>query len=84
MGAKAALGGSAAALGDPWLVSKANVLALPVTAVLLYLLLLRFGLMGGAIASSASYFAELSLVDYGLRRKHSNSSANQFRFRSQT
>lgn len=35
MGAKGVLGGSAAALGDPWLVSNANVLALPVTALLL-------------------------------------------------
>ena len=39
-----------------WLLSKANVLALPVTAVLLYLLLPRFGLIGAAIASAAAYF----------------------------
>ena len=37
--------------------------------------------MGAAIASAAAYFAELSLVVYGLRRKHSISPANLFRFR---
>jgi O-antigen/teichoic acid export membrane protein len=52
MGAKGVLGGSAAALGHPRLVSKANVLALPVTGMLLCLPLPRFGLMGVAIAGA--------------------------------
>jgi O-antigen/teichoic acid export membrane protein len=58
-----------------------NIMLWRGVAVLLYLLLPRFGLMGAAIASAAAYFAELSLVVYGLRRKHSISPANLFRFR---
>ena len=53
-----------------------------VTAVLQYLLLPRFGLMGAAIASAAAYFAE-SLVVYGLRRKRSISPRTCFAFATQ-
>lgn len=81
LGAKLVLAGGADALGDPWLSSKANLFALAITVVLLYLLLPVLGITGAAIASAAAYFAELCLVVYGLRRNHAISPGSLFRFR---
>lgn len=53
-----------------WLLSKANVLALPVTAVLLYLLLLRFGFR---IADLKSFMTSPVV---GLRRNRLDYTAN--------
>jgi O-antigen/teichoic acid export membrane protein len=79
MGAKHVLSGGAVALGDPWLISKANVAALPVTVGLLLVLLPVWGPMGAALASSAAYSVELGVLIYGLRRRHAISTAGLFR-----
>ena len=70
MGAKGLLAGGAMALGDPWLTSKANLFALPVTLACLSLLLPILGLNGAAIASTLAYFTEFAVVLFGLRRRH--------------
>ena len=79
MGAKNVLSSGAMALGDPWLMSKANMVALPITVGLLFLLLPVWGLMGAALASAAAYLAELAVVIYGLNRRHSISAVGLFR-----
>jgi O-antigen/teichoic acid export membrane protein len=78
-GAEQVLGGGAAALGNPWLGSKANMTALVFTLLLLYTLLPRFGITGAAIATAAAYFVELSVVLYGLHRTHAISPLSLFR-----
>jgi len=78
-GATQVLGGGAAALGNPWLGSKANLSALVITLVLLYLLLPALGIVGAAIATAAAYFVELTVVIYGLHRTHSISPLSLFR-----
>jgi O-antigen/teichoic acid export membrane protein len=70
-----------AALGDPWLVSKASLIALPVTLLLLYLLLPSLGLIGAALASTAAYLAELVVVVFGCYRRHRISPRNLFQLR---
>jgi O-antigen/teichoic acid export membrane protein len=70
IGAKDVLAGGAQALGDPWLGSKAHVVAVVVTIGLLYLLLPRLGIMGAAIATAAAYGTQLAVVAYGLRQIH--------------
>jgi O-antigen/teichoic acid export membrane protein len=79
-GAEQVLGGGAGASGNPWLGSKASLVALLVTMGLLYALLRRIGIMGAAIATAAAYLAELTVVIYGLRRTHSISPGSLFRF----
>ncbi|MDX6404385.1 MAG: hypothetical protein QOH70_1840 [Blastocatellia bacterium] len=79
-GAEQVLGGGAGASGNPWLGSKASLVALVVTVGLLYALLRRIGIMGAAIATAAAYLAELTVVIYGLRRTHSISPGSLFRF----
>ncbi|MDX6528841.1 MAG: hypothetical protein QOH41_1131 [Blastocatellia bacterium] len=79
-GAEQVLGGGAGASGNPWLGSKASLVALLVTVGLLYALLRRIGIMGAAIATAAAYLAELTVVIYGLRRTHSISPGSLFRF----
>jgi O-antigen/teichoic acid export membrane protein len=79
MGAKNVLSSGALALGDPWLMSKANMIALPVTLGFLLVLLPVWGLTGAAAASAAAYLAELAVVIYGLKRRHSISAAGLFR-----
>ena len=81
MGARTVLTSGAAALGDPWLVSKASLIALPVTLVLLYLLLPPLGLIGAAVASTAAYFAELAVVVFDSYRRHGISPRNLFQLR---
>ncbi|HEV2914550.1 MAG TPA: oligosaccharide flippase family protein [Pyrinomonadaceae bacterium] len=72
IGAKDVLAGGAQALGNPWLGSRAELLSLIVTLVLLPTLLPRIGIMGGAIASVAAYGTQLVIVarsleiEYGL------------------
>ncbi|MEN3334578.1 MAG: hypothetical protein V7641_3943 [Blastocatellia bacterium] len=82
VGAKDVLGGGAQALGNPWLGSKAQVIALVVTVGLLYLLLPRFGIMGAAIATTAAYWTQLVVVAYGLRQTHGMSLSGLFRFKT--
>jgi O-antigen/teichoic acid export membrane protein len=81
-GAEQVLGGGAGASGNPWLGSKASLVALLVTMGLLYALLRKIGIMGAAIATAAAYLAELTVVIYGLRRTHSISPISLFRFNS--
>jgi O-antigen/teichoic acid export membrane protein len=82
LGAQVVLAGGAQALGNPWLGSKANVGALIVTLVLLYLLLPRLGIMGAAIATSAAYLTQLMIVVYGLRYTHGIRMTSLFRVKS--
>ena len=81
MGAKQVLGGAADGLGSPWLGSRANLFALPVTVVLLYVMLPAFGLMGAAVTTCAAYLCELLILVFGLRRKHGIHPASLVRFR---
>jgi O-antigen/teichoic acid export membrane protein len=81
MGAKQVLGGGAVALGNPWLGSKANLIALAVTVVLLSALLPVIGIMGAAIATTAAYSVELAVVIYGLRSTHSISPVSLFKIK---
>ena len=80
IGAKDVLAGGAQALGDPWLGSKAQVVAVVVTLVLLYLLLLPLGIMGAAIATAAAYWTQFAVVAYGLRKNHGISLRGLFSF----
>ena len=82
LGAKDVLAGGAQALGNPWLGSKAQVVALAVTVTLLYLLLPRLGIMGAAIASAAAYGTQLAVVAYGLRQSHGIALRGLFRFKA--
>ncbi|HMH43698.1 MAG TPA: polysaccharide biosynthesis C-terminal domain-containing protein, partial [Pyrinomonadaceae bacterium] len=77
-GAKSVLGEGAVALGDPWLISKANIIAVPVTLVLLAVLLPVWGLLGAATASATAYLVELATVIYLLRRRHSIAPSSLF------
>jgi O-antigen/teichoic acid export membrane protein len=81
IGAKDVLGGGAQALGDPWLGSKAQLVALFVTVGLLYLLLPRLGIIGAAIATTAAYCTQLMVVAYGLRQSHGIPLKGLFRFK---
>ncbi|HKP12223.1 MAG TPA: polysaccharide biosynthesis C-terminal domain-containing protein [Blastocatellia bacterium] len=81
IGAKEVLASGANALGDPWLSSKAQIWAVGVTIVLLYLLLPPLGIWGAAIASVAAYATQLLIMLHGLRRAHEISPAALFRVR---
>jgi len=81
IGAKDVLSGGAQALGNPWLGSKASLIAMFVTVTLLYLLLPRLGIMGAAIATALAYFTQLAVVAHGLRKAHGISLVELFRFR---
>lgn len=82
LGAKDVLVGGAQALGNPWLGSKAQVVAVVVTVALLYLLLPRFGIMGAAIATAFAYGTQLVVVAYGLRQTPGISLTGLFRFKT--
>ena len=81
-GGQTVLSGGAQAMGNPWLSSKANLTALVVTVVLLYLLLPTLGIMGAAIATTSAYFVQLAMVIFGLRSTHGVSLAGLFYIRS--
>jgi O-antigen/teichoic acid export membrane protein len=81
-GAREVLAGGAQALGDPWLASKAQLGALVVTILLLFLLLPRMGIMGAAIATSVACAAQLMIVVAGLRSSHSIPALSLFRIRT--
>jgi O-antigen/teichoic acid export membrane protein len=81
IGAKEVLASGANALGDPWLSSKAQIWAVSVTVILLYLLLPALGIWGAAIASAAAYGTQLIVMVYGLRRTHEIAPAVLFRLR---
>ena len=71
LSAKNVLGGGLQALGSPWLGSRADILALIVTVVALPPLLLRYHILGAAIASTLAYATQLCIVLYGLHHVHS-------------
>lgn len=79
-GASQVLAGGAQALGNPWLGSKASLVALITTITLLYVLLPALGIMGAAIATTAAYATALGVVIYGLKRTHAISPLGLFRF----
>jgi O-antigen/teichoic acid export membrane protein len=81
LGAKEVLASGANALGDPWLSSKAQIWAVGVTVVMLYLLLPVIGIWGAAIASAAAYATQLIVMVHGLRRAHEIAPATLFRIR---
>ena len=70
LGAKTVLNAGTQALGDPWIGSKAELLALVVTVGALVLLVPSIGIVGAAIASVVAYGAALVLVTVGLRRSY--------------
>ncbi|HZE73090.1 MAG TPA: polysaccharide biosynthesis C-terminal domain-containing protein [Pyrinomonadaceae bacterium] len=80
VGAKLVLAGGAQALGDPWLSSKAQLYAFLATIIALYFLLPAAGIMGAAVATTIAYSTELAVVIHGLRRVHSISPLELFRF----
>jgi O-antigen/teichoic acid export membrane protein len=82
LGAKDVLVGGAQALGNPWLGSKAQVVAVVVTVALLYLLLPRLGIMGAAIATACAYGTQLIVVAYGLQQTPGISLTGLFRFKT--
>ena len=69
LGAKTVLTGGVQALGEPWLASKAEILALPVSAVLLLLLVPWLGTEGAALASLATYGVALAFILHGLKAR---------------
>ena len=81
-GAREVLTGGAQALGDPWLGSKAQLGAMAVTVLLLYLLLPKMGIMGAAIATTAACATQLLIVVAGLRSSHAIPAMNLFRIRA--
>jgi len=81
-GAREVLAGGAQALGDPWLGSKAQLSALPVTIALLYLLLPTMGIMGAAIATTTACASQLMIVVAGLRSSHAIPFMSLFRIRA--
>jgi O-antigen/teichoic acid export membrane protein len=68
LGAAVVLGAGGQALGDPWIASRAQICAVPVTVGLLLLLLPRFGILGAGLASLAAYTAQLIIIVFGLRK----------------
>lgn len=82
IGAKDVLIGGAQALGSPWLGSRADLVALVVTVLLLVILLPKMGMMGAAIATIAAYATGLIMVVYGLHHSHGISPLSLFRLRS--
>jgi O-antigen/teichoic acid export membrane protein len=69
-GAKEVLVGGAHALGDPWLGSRAELVALIITVVLLPILLMAMGILGAAIAVTVAYATQLTMMIHGLNRRH--------------
>lgn len=67
MGAKEVLTTGTRALGQPWLSSKAELVAVVATVVLLALLLPRIGIMGAAITSVVAYGLALGIIAFGIR-----------------
>ena len=70
IGAKDVLAGGAQALGDPWLGSRSEIVAMGVTVVLLLALLPTLGIIGAAIASTLAYFTQFAVVVHGLSKRH--------------
>jgi O-antigen/teichoic acid export membrane protein len=83
IGAKELLAGGAQALGNPWLGSKAQLVALVVTLTLLYFLLPVLGIVGAAIATAIAYATQLVVAIIELRRVHAISPIELFRIDSQ-
>jgi O-antigen/teichoic acid export membrane protein len=69
-GAKEVLVGGAHALGDPWLGSQAELVALIITAILLPILLIAMGILGAAMAVTVAYATQLIMMIHGLNRRH--------------
>lgn len=70
LGAKEVLSGGLQGLGEPWLVSKSEIISLVITALSLLILLPTWGIMGAAIATLLAYFVSLLVLVNGLRGRH--------------
>ena len=57
-------------MGEPWLASRAELVALVVTLALLPVLLPTIGILGAALASLAAYTTASAVVVRGLRRRY--------------
>jgi len=68
LGAAVVLGAGGQALGDPWVSSRAQIFAVPVTISLLMLMLPILGIVGAALASLGAYTGQLVFVIIGLRK----------------
>jgi O-antigen/teichoic acid export membrane protein len=79
--AKDVLAGGAQALGSPWLASRAELVALGFTAVLLFLLLPTMGILGAAIATTVAYTIQLAVMVRGLNQTHAVSPKLLFRIK---
>jgi O-antigen/teichoic acid export membrane protein len=84
MGAKEVLATGARALGNPWLGSKAEIIAFVVTVVLLVLLLPKLGIMGAAIASLGAYSTSLCMIVYGIQKTNALAPHELFRINLKT
>jgi O-antigen/teichoic acid export membrane protein len=82
IGAKDVLTGGAQALGNAWLGSRADLLAMGVTLALLPILLPRMGILGAALTSVVAYAVELCVVVLGLSRTHAISPGSLFSIRA--
>jgi O-antigen/teichoic acid export membrane protein len=68
--ARQVLAAGAQALGDAWLNSKAELVALPVTVITLLVLMPRLGILGAAISSVLAYGTQAAVVLVGLNSRH--------------
>lgn len=68
IGGAIVLGAGGQAMGDPWVNSKAQICAIPVTVTSLLLLMPRIGVIGAGLASLAAYSAQLGVVYLGLEK----------------
>lgn len=77
-GARVVLTAGAWSLEDPWLGSRAALLALVVTGILLVMLLPLFGITGAAIASLGAYATAVGVLVFGLARNYDIKPARLF------
>jgi len=78
LGAKEVLAAGARALDQPWMSSRAEVVGLVVTLVLLPILLPTMGILGAAVASLAAYTTALVVLAISLRRGYAVSFRSLF------
>lgn len=79
IGGKEVLIGGVQAMGSPWLGSRAELISMVVTVILLIILLPKLGIMGAAIATFVAYALQFGIIVYGLQHKHAIAPAMLFR-----
>jgi O-antigen/teichoic acid export membrane protein len=68
--ARAIMAGGAQAMNDPWLASRAELIASILTIILLVILLPPFGILGAALASVGAYITSFLVTVRGLSIHH--------------